>query len=197
MGSVDSVSKSVSYNLQPGRNPPNFGEVSFVSDSKLVGSSMLMPNAVDPYGLLLELSGNASGMNPPARRGQLPPVEQSLTSTSFLQYLDPRKFTPLSSPAKDDTPGSLHRNPSRPLSVPRGQISSQPRDSMVNNLRLSPSRQESLEDSEVVIVPSRPGSRGGRSSAKDIVRASIDSTGSVEQAATTSGAFVINSKTRV
>jgi hypothetical protein len=182
-GSMDSVSHDFSYVKNAGAQQ-NFGEVSIVSDSKLVGSSILLPGATDPYDLLVDLAGprqSSVNLQAPTRRGQLPPVEQSLTSASLLVYLDPQNRTPMSSPVKAS---SFQDDTSRPLSalreVPR-------RIELPNKGENADS--ESFEDSEVVVVRSRPVSRGA---AKDLLRESVDSYESIEPTSA-SGAFVIHS----
>lgn len=183
---MDSLSHDVSYVRNTGVQP-NFGEVSIVSDSKLVGSSMLLPGANDPYNLLVDLAGpRQSSVNIQAHtfRGQLPPVEQSLTSASLLVYLDPQNRTPISSPVKTS---SFQNDAFRPHSAPREV----PRQMELSN-KDKITESESLEDNEIVVVRSRPGSSGIRSTGKNVLLESIDSNGSMEPIST-SGAFVIHS----
>jgi hypothetical protein len=197
-GSLDPISHSLDY-----ENHNSFGEVSFVSDSKLVETSTLLPASQDPYGLLLELNGATRGSLEALRRGEhLPPVEQSMTSASFLVYLDPQKQTPLSSPVKpqqtkfsplqDNTVSRLQQQ--RPSSAPRidPAIRSRPASASkslheTSNHALETSRDER----EVVVAHSRPTSRGNRSSSNDLMRESLESNASVEPKAE---AFVVHSK---
>ena len=124
---VRSSDTSFVSNSLVGRSDTSFsGETSFVSESKLISDSRLVPSDSsirNSYSLLSGEQGKYDQPRAGVLPGELPPVEQSLTSDSLLLYLGQR--TPTHTPMGSAVSKSMAIPPSG--NSPTRQIDTKPK----------------------------------------------------------------------